>query len=134
MTQEDPVVRLIGSNSFQWLSGEFNKGSTLQDIPDDILSAIASVDVTIRDYGRDKNAVTCIALITFAYRMAGRVQEARFGPKDMLLLKALARREKARRQGEVFLQHDLWKSAVFELVTGEVGERIRAIRTMNSPV
>ncbi len=66
--------------------------------------------------------------------MAGKVQNACFGPKDMLLIKALALKEEARRSGEVILKNHLWERAVFDLVTGEVGERIREIRTINCPL
>jgi len=44
------------------------------------------VDITIRDYSCDRNAVTAIALIIFAYQLAGKNQEPRYGSNDLLLL------------------------------------------------
>ncbi|MBW2116238.1 MAG: hypothetical protein JRH04_15790 [Deltaproteobacteria bacterium] len=134
MTHKNGIVEAIGRDSFEWLSREFDKRTALKDIPDDILYRIAAVDMTIRDYVSDKNAVTSIAVITFAYKMADKVQQARFGAKDILLLKVLARKEKSRREGKGGFNHAQWDLPLFELITGEVGDRIRAIRTINSPI
>ena len=134
MTHKNGIVEAIGRNSFEWLSREFDKKTTLKDIPDDILDRIAAVDMTSRDYVSDKNAVTSIAVITFAYKMADKVQQARFGAKDILLLKVLARKEKSRREGKGGFNHAQWDLPLFELITGELGDRIRAMRTINSPI
>ena len=133
MSHKDPIVNLIGEKHFQWLSREFSKQNTIKDIPDDILNRIASVDITIRNYGSDRNAVTSIAVITFAYKMANMTQDPRLGAKDILLLKALAKMEKSRRHGKNHSQNTLWDAPLFELITGPVGERIRNTRTINSP-
>ena len=134
MPSEDPIIRLIGKEPFQWLSQEFSRKTSLQDIPDETLARIESVDITTRNYSVDRKSVTCIALITFAYKMADRVQNAPFGVKDILLLKVLAKGEKLRRKEKKSSGHGLWDAPLFELLTGEVGDRIRATRTMNSPI
>lgn len=134
MPQTLSVVEMIGSESFQWLLNEFSKESTLRDIPEEILDRIASVDITIRDYARDRDAVTSIALITFAYKMAGMAQQAQHGAKDLLLLKVVAKQEKSRRTDKRAARHTLWERPLYELITGEVGKRIRSMRTMNSPL
>ncbi len=130
----DTIVELIGKEPFKWLSSHFDKRTSLKDIPDQILDALAALDITLRNYGRDKNAVTCIALLTFAYKMAGKAQKAPFGPKDMLLLKVLAKEEATRRRQGSRPSDGLWKAPLFQLITGEVGERIRTLPTMNSPL
>jgi hypothetical protein len=134
MPSEDPIIRLIGKEPFQWLSQKFSRMTTLKDIPDEILARIGSVDITTKNYSVDRNSVTCIALITFAYKMADRVQNAPFGVKDILLLKVLAKEEKFRRKEKNRSGDGLWDAPLFELLTGEVGDRIRATRTMNSPI
>lgn len=134
MTHKNGIVEAIGRDSFEWLSREFDKKTTLKDIPDEILDRIAAVDMTIRDYICDKNAVTSIAVITFAYKMADKVQQARFGAKDILLLKVLARKERSIRERKGGFNHTQWDLPLFELITGEVGDRIRAMRTINSPI
>jgi hypothetical protein len=134
MSQKDNVIDFIGRDHFKWLSSEFCQETTLKDIPDEILSRIMSVDITRRDYAEDRNAVTSIALITFAYKMAGKIQLAPLGPKDMLLLKTLAKEEKSRRKGKSLSRESMWEMPLFELITGEIGERIRKVPTMNSPV
>lgn len=126
------ILEAVGREALQWLSGEFNRNSTLKEIPDEILDRIASVDIRIRDYSSDRNSITSIALLTFAYRMANKVQEARSGPNDMLLLKVLAKAEKLRRQGKGHPQYEPWDLPLCDLVTGEIGDRIRAVKTMNS--
>ncbi|MBW1731206.1 MAG: hypothetical protein JRH08_14335 [Deltaproteobacteria bacterium] len=120
------VVQLIGEEAFRWLAQEFHKKVTLADVPDDILERVASVDVTLRDYSSDRNALTCIALITFAYKLAGKPQQPHFGAKDMMLAKVLAKNELARRKGKRPLTNPYWKHPLYWLIAGEVGERIRS--------
>ena len=127
------ILEAVGRESLQWLSGEFNKYTTLNEIPDEILDRMVSVDIRIRDYFSDRNSITSIAVLTFAYRMANKVQEARFGPNDILLVKVLAKTEKLRRQGKGHPQYELWDLPLYDLITGEVGDRIRAVKTMNNP-
>ena len=134
MAYKSPIVGIIGKDSFKWLSKDFCKETKLKDVPGEILERIAAVSTTIRDYASDNNAITCIAVITFAYMMADKVQQARFGSKDMLLLKVLAKREKSRREGREDNQDNRWDAPLFEIITGPVGDRIREIRTINSPI
>ena len=134
MPSEDPIIRLIGKEIFQWLSQNFDKKTILKDLPDEILARIASVDITVRNYADDRNSVTCIALITFAYKMADKIQQAPFGVKDILLLKVLAKEEILQRKGRCRSIDRLWNTPLFKLLTGDVGDRIRATRTMNSPI
>jgi hypothetical protein len=133
MAAENSIIQAVGEESFSWLAKSFNKETTLEDLPGKILDRVSSVDMTIRDYTKDRNAITAIALITFAYTMANKDQKAFFGTKDMLLLKILAKNEKLKREGKARLQNRLWNAPLFELITGKVGERIRAMRTMDSP-
>ena len=133
MNHNEQIVEVIGKDTFRWLSREFNKTTTLKDFPGEILNRIASVDITIRNYAGDKNASTSITIITFAYKMADKIQIASFGAKDILLLKVLAENEKLRRKGENGTQHRMLDVPFFELITGPVGERIRVMRTINSP-
>jgi hypothetical protein len=91
------------------------------------------VDITIRDYARDRNAIVSIALITFAYKMAEKVQHPKYGSNDILLLKVLAENERSRREGRKLSENKLWDAPLYELITGEVGERIRATRFMTNP-
>ncbi len=134
MAYESPIVGIIGKDSFKWLSKDFCKETKLKDIPGEILERIAAVDTTIRDYTNDKNTITCIAVITFSYNMTDKIQQARFGPKDMLLLKVLAKREKSRREGREDNQDSRRDAPLFELITGPVGDRIRETGTINSPI
>jgi hypothetical protein len=134
MTDENPIVEAIGKDSFKWLSRKFNEETTLRDVPDEILDRISSVDISVRNYVDNRDAITSIAVITFAYRLANDIQRAQFGAKDILLLKVLSKNEKLRREGRIDFQHRMWDTPLFELITGEVGERIRAMRTMNSPI
>ena len=130
----NPIVEMIGRENFEWLSEEFNKETRLSDIPDAILGRIRSMDITIRDYSRDLNAITAIALITFAYKMADKVQLPMYGSNDLLLLKVLASNEVKRREGERLPENKLWDAPVYELITGEVGERIRTTKFMTNPM
>ena len=133
MPVHDAVLEAVGESSFRWLSGEFNEQTTMRDIPDEILDALACTNMATRDYAADRNAIIAIAMITFAYRMAGKVQLASQGPKDILLLKVLAKEERARRRGTGGFKKAPREIPVFEIVTGEVGDSIRAMRTLNSP-
>ena len=130
---KNEIVEVIGGDCFEWLSGEFHKETQLKDIPDEILALISSMDITIRDYAKDRNAIVSIALITFAYKMADKVQHAKYGSNDILLLKVLAKNEVSRRSGKGISENKLWDAPVYELITGEVGEKIRASRFMTNP-
>jgi len=97
------------------------------------LERLASVDITVRDYACDADSLTAIALITFAYEMAGRTQTPQSGPKDMGLVKTLAKGELSRRQGRGAPDNPLWEAPLVQLIMGNVGERIRGMRTFDSP-
>jgi hypothetical protein len=131
---KNEIVEIIGRDNFEWLSREFNGETRLKDIPDGILALISSVDITIRDYGKDRNAVVSIAFITFAYKMADKTQHPQYGSNDILLLKVLAKNEMIRRRGEKLSEDKLWDAPLYDLITGEVGEKIRATRFMTNPV
>lgn len=128
------IVDIIGEKYFEWLCKEFDRETRLKDLPDEMLDYTVSVDITIRDYAKDRNAITSIALITFAYKMADKVQHPRYGSNDILLLKVLSENEKARRAGKVLSSNKLWDAPLFELITGEVGERIRKTTFMTNPL
>ena len=72
--ESNGIVDFIGKDIFEWLSTEFNKDTRLKDIPEEILDRVRSVDITLRDYARDRSAITSIALITFAYKIAGKAR------------------------------------------------------------
>jgi hypothetical protein len=129
------IVALIGHEAFRWLVEGFDENTVIKEIPKTILDRVAAVDVTLRDYSSDPNGVTAIALITFAYRLAGKSQAPHLGGKDILMVKVLAENELNRRKGNHsgLTLSKLWEKPFYELVTGEVGERIRAMRTINSP-
>jgi len=122
------IVAMIGKENLQWLATGFCLETKLKDLPEEILDRVNSLNVTLRDYSRDPNAVTAIALITFAYQLAGKRQEPRCGSHDLLLLKILARNEKQRRDENKPYDHPGWELPLFELITGEVGEAIRATK------
>ena len=128
------IVEIIGRENFEWLSREFGPKTRLKDVPDEILNRISVVDIAIRDYGRDHNAITAIALITFAYRINGKPQNPKYGTNDLLLLKVIAKNEISRRMGKRISLHEQWDLPLFEFITGEVGERIRETRLMTNPV
>ena len=128
------IVQIIGKDLFEWLSSEFDKETGLKDVPEAILDRVCSVDITIRNFTQDRNAITAIALITFAYKMAGKNQHPRYGSNDMLLLKVLAKNEKRRRGGHKLSPHPLWEAPLYELITEDVGERIRATKFMTNPL
>jgi len=117
-----------------WLSKEFNEETRLKDVPDEILECVSSVDITLRNYAGDRNAITSIALLTFAYKIGGKVQHPKYGSNDILLLKILAKNERSRRDGKKLSNNKLWDAPLFELITGEVGERIRATKFMTNPM
>jgi hypothetical protein len=128
------IVTMIGNEILQWLVAEFCRETRLKDLPKDIVERASFVDITLRDYSRDRNAVTAIALITFAYQLGGKRQEPRYGSNDLLLLKILAQKEKRRRAENIPYDHPGWELPLFELFTGEVGEAIRATKFITSPV
>jgi hypothetical protein len=128
------IVALIGKENLQWLATEFCRETRLRDLPEEILGRASSVDITLRDYSRDRKAVTAIALITFAYQLGGKRQEPRYGSNDLLLLKVLANKEKGRRAANKPYDHPGWNLPLFELFTGEVGEAIRASKFITNPV
>jgi hypothetical protein len=130
------IVALIGPEDFRWLAEAFDKNTVIKDVPQTILDRVAAVDVTLRDYSKDPNGLTAIALITFAYRMADKSQAPHLGGKDILMVKVLAANELRRRGGDEsgLTLSNLWDRPFYELVTGEVGERIRSMPTINSPL
>ena len=128
------IVETIGKDHFEWLVSKFNKETRLRDVPEAVLDRVRSVEITIRDYGADQNAITAIALITFAYKMAGKVQQAKYGSNDILLLKVLAKNEKVRREGKALSENSLWNAPLYELITDQVGDRIRATKFMTNPL
>lgn len=130
---QNGIVEMVGQKNFEWLATEFNKDTRLKDIPDEILNLICSVDITVRNYSAHPNAITTIALITFAYRIAGKIQEPRYGSNDILLLKVLSKNEQSRREGGSLPDNRMWQVPLYELITGEVGERIRATKFMTNP-
>ena len=133
MSHEDPIINAVGKEAFLWLSRGFNSATRLSDIPGDILERLANVDISIRNYSTDPNSITCIALITFAYRLGNKAQIPQNGSKDILLVKVLAKNEKKRRAGEKELHNQCWTMSLFEMITGKLGDHIRAMSTLNSP-
>jgi hypothetical protein len=128
------VVTMIGKGNLQWLAAGFSRETRLKDLREEILDRASSVDITLRDYSRDRNAVTAIALITFAYQLGGKRQEPRYGSNDLLLLKVLACRERRRRDENKPHDHPGMNLPLFELLTGEVGEAIRATKFITNPL
>jgi len=133
MSGEAPIIDAIGEEPFRWLSRTFDRKTTLRDVPEAILERVAAVDITVRDYGSDLNSITAIALITFAYQMAGRSPSPRSGPKDILLAKVLAGYELSRRRGGAGSRNPLWEAPLFDIIMGAAGEWVRAMGTINSP-
>ena len=131
---QNRIVETIGRDIFDWLVNQFNKETRLADVPEEILGRIGAVDITIRDFSRDRNAIITIALITFAYKMANKVQHPMYGSNDILLLKVLVKNETRKRKGEGLSGNDLWDAPLYDLITGEVGERIRATKFMTNPI
>ena len=127
------IVAMIGKENLQWLATGFCRDTRLKDLPKKILDRVSSVNITLRDYSRDRDAVTAIALITFAYQLGGKRQEPRYGSNDLLLLKVLARNEKRRRTEHKPYDHPGWELPLFELITGEVGQAIRATKFITNP-
>ena len=105
MSETRQIVEMIGPKNFEWLSREFNEETRLKDVPEAILDSAASVDIATRNYASQPNALRTIALITFAYKMAGKAQKAHYGAKDIVLLKVLAKSEKERRKGKSLTRH-----------------------------
>ncbi len=133
-TENNPIVESIGHEAFSWLSGGFARETTLRDVPVEILERVGRVDVTRRDFASDPDAITGIALLTFAYTLAGKRQEARHGSNDLMLVKVLSRNELARRRGARPLRNPYWSAPLYELITGDVGNRIRKTRFMTNPL
>jgi hypothetical protein len=135
MTNEprNQIIEAIGQGIFDWLTQDFDKETRLRDVPHEILDRVGSIDITVRDYTRDRNAIVTIALITFAYRLANKVQQPKYGSNDILLAKVLAKNELQRRKGKRLSDNRLWDAPLYELITGEVGERIRATKFMTNP-
>ena len=123
---------IIGKENFEWLAKDFDTKTRLQDIPHEILERISVVDITAKDFSKDRNAITAIALITFAYGMADKVQHPKYASHDILLVKVLAKKERERRDGLGQSDHDAWHLPLFELITGEVGESIRGTKIITS--
>lgn len=134
MVNPEALVTAVGRENFLWLAKTFDRETRMGDLPDSILGRLCGVDLRLRDYANDPNSLTAITLITFAYQMAGRSQEPRYGPKDMLLVKALAQLEQRRRRSGAPPSGPSGSMPLYLLVTGEVGERIRRTKTMNSSV
>ena len=119
------VVEIIGEDIFRWMLHRFDQTTTLKDIPGEILQRLASVKVPQGMYGSDQNSLTCIAVLTFAYKLKGKQQSPKFAEKDMLLVKVLARNELARRKGKKKFKNPYWDHPVYELIAGQIGDRIR---------
>ena len=124
---------IIGKENFEWLARRFDTKTRLEDIPQEILERISVVDIAAKDFSTDRNAITAIALITFAYGIAGKVQHPKYASHDILLVKVLAKKERERRDGLSRSDHDAWELPLFELITGEVGESIRKTKIITGP-
>jgi hypothetical protein len=130
---ENPIVDLIGKDIFEWLAKTFDVRTRLRDLPDTLLDRLSAVNIALRNYTEDQNAVTSIALITFAYRLADKTQDPRYGSNDILLLKVLAKNEILRRREKKVLEHKMWDAPLYDILTGDVGETIRATRFITNP-
>ena len=128
------VEDLIGRDLFLWISRVFNAQTTLNEIPDEIINRISSIDIASRAYQNDPKSLTAIAVITFAYKRAGRYQDMSVGPKDMLFMKVLAKKEKSRRKNAGPLSGHPFELPLCEIFAGEIGDRIRSVATMNCAV
>lgn len=125
MNRHNAIVSALGKEALEWITTHFCKSTTLMDVPEKLLRRLACVDITIRDYQRDSDSIAAIALLTFAYKMGGKTQIPHHGPRDILLLKVLCKGELERREKGTGNMNPFWLSPVYELITGEVGERIR---------
>ncbi|MGD8387743.1 MAG: hypothetical protein PVG49_11425 [Desulfobacteraceae bacterium] len=128
----NPIVEIIGAENFTWLCEAFSRSTTLEDVPSAILEPVSRADATRRDLASDPNAITAIALITFAYGLAEKLQHPQTGSNDLMLAKLLARNELDRRSGRKHLDNPLWSRPLYELITGQVGDRIRSLRLMTT--
>ncbi len=122
---ENPIVRAIGEDIFWWMAETFDQKTRLRDLPDELLERLNIVDLAVRNYEEDVNSITAIALITFAYKLVGAAQRPHDAMSNIALLKVLAKNEKAARLEERELKSRYWAMPLYELITGEVGERIR---------
>ncbi|NCO60115.1 MAG: hypothetical protein COX16_11355 [Deltaproteobacteria bacterium CG23_combo_of_CG06-09_8_20_14_all_51_20] len=122
------IVAEIGKRAFEWMTTSFDKTTTLADIPDELLGRLAAVDVTIRDYQRDAGSIAAIAMLTFAYRLGGRTQSPQDGPRDITLLKVLCKEEIGRRTKATSPSNPMWNLPLYEIIAGEVGQRLRKAR------
>lgn len=129
----NPIVDLIGAENFTWFCDSFSKSTTLADVPLALLEPVSRVDVTRRNLASDPNAITAIALITFAYGLAEKAQKTKYVSNDLVLTKILARNELERRCGQRRLANPLWDRPLYELITGRVGDRIRTVHLMTTP-
>jgi len=128
------IVAMVGKENLQWLATEFCRETRLRDLPEEILDRVSSVDIAIRDYRGNRNAVTAIALITFAYQLGAKRQESHYGSHNLLLLKVLAKNESRRRTDNKPYDHEALDLPLFELITGEVGSAIRAATLITKPI
>lgn len=124
--KENPVVKALGEEIFRWLAETFDQRTRLGDVPDAVLDRLSAVDITVRNYEEDTNSITAIAVITFAFKLAQKAQHLHEALFNITLLKVLAKNEKAGRAGERELKNPYWDKPLYELITGEVGERIRS--------
>jgi hypothetical protein len=127
------IQDIIGKENFEWLARRFDTKTRLDDIPQEILERISGVNIAAKDFSMDRNAITAIALITFAYGMAGKVQHPKYASHDILLVKVLAKKERERRDGLGRSDNDAWDLPLFELITGDVGESIRGTKIITGP-
>lgn len=123
--KENPIVKAIGGENFWWMAETFDRNTRLRDVPEEILDRLSAVDITVKNYEEDENSLTAIALITFSFKMAKKAQHPREALSNITLLKVLAKNEKAGRAGERGLANPYWETPLYELITGEVGQRIR---------
>ena len=124
--KENPVVKAIGEDIFWWMAETFDRKTRLRDIPDEVLDRLSAVDITVKNYEEDTNSITAIALITFAFKIAQKAQLPHEALSNITLLKVLAKNEKAGRAGKREMESPYWDSPLYELIAGEVGERIRS--------
>ncbi len=123
---ENSIVNSIGEETFWWMAETFDRKTRLSDIPAEVLDRLSAVDITVKNYEEDPPSITAIALITFAFKIAQKAQNPHGVLSNITLLKVLAKNEKSGRAGERELKNPYWNTPLYELITGEVGERIRS--------